>query len=67
MTDKLYALPKVHPMPYGQHAPNYNQVALVYFNRVLLEVYAMGNMRTFWLMLHNVKIDDNFATWEREI
>lgn len=47
--------------------PNYNQVALVYFNRVLLEVYAMGNMRTFWLMLDNVRIDDNFATWEGEL
>lgn len=47
--------------------PDYNQVGLKYFNRVLLEVYAMGNMKTFWLMLEHVHIDDNFATWRREL
>ena len=47
--------------------PDYNQVTLRFFNRVLREIFESGNMKTFWLMLDNVRIDDHYATWDRTI
>lgn len=52
---------------YGNWQHRTDQVTLKYFVKVLRELIDDGKQRTAELMLCEVRIDDLYATWEREI
>lgn len=55
------------PQLYGNWQHRADQVTLKYFVKVLRELIDDGKQRTAELMLDEVRIDDRYATWEREL